>query len=52
MVSKKNSLKLTDAVFDRRVEGVDDGGAAVGDPVGLVHWLSQFSEQVLRAEER
>lgn len=42
--------ELTYAVLNGGVEGVDNGRTAVGDPVGLVDGLAQFSEQILRAE--
>lgn len=45
------NFDLTDAVFNGGVESVDDSGASVGDPVGLVNGLSELAEQVLSAEQ-
>lgn len=45
-----SSPKLTNAVLDGRIEGIDNRRTSMSHPVGLVYGFSQFIKSVVRSE--
>lgn len=41
---------ITNAIFDGRIERIDDGGAAMSYPVSFIHWFSQLFKRITSTE--
>ena len=45
-------MKLTNAVLQWRIVGIDDGWTTVRNPIGFIDRLAQLLEGVVRTENR